>query len=112
LAETWLGLSANPQSTPTQETARAWVTAHASDTAQIEKLDSVLKRNVPAQKTTGLLQRSTTAASISTTAALEHLKNNRALFGPLVVGRLSRHLRELTAHAESKVPSGPLETVS
>src|SRR5699024_5761570 len=112
LAETWLGLAANPQSTPTQETARAWVTAHASDTAQIEKLDSDLIRDVPAQKTTRLLQRSTTAASIYTTAAHEHLKNNRALFGLLVLRRLPQHLREPIAHAASKVRGGPLDTVS
>lgn len=112
LAETWLGLAANPQSTPTQEAARAWVAAHASDTAQIEKLDSVLKRNVPAHRTTGLLQRSTTAASISTTAALEHLKNNRALFGLLVLRRLPQHLRKPIANAASKVRGGPLDTVS
>ena len=112
LADTWLGLAADPQSTPTQETARAWVSAHASDTAQLEKLDSVLKRNVPEHKTTGLLQRSTTAASISTTAALEHLKNNRALFGLLVLRRLPQNLREPIANAASKLRGGPLDTLS
>src|SRR5699024_724130 len=41
LADTWLRLAADPQSTPTQDAGRAWVAEHASDTAQIEKLDSV-----------------------------------------------------------------------
>src|SRR5699024_3943990 len=112
LADTWLGLAADPQSTPTQETARAWVSAHASDTAQLEKLDSVLKRNVPEHKTTGLLQRSTTAASISFTSALEHFKDNRAFFGLLVLRRLPQHLREPIANAASKLRGGPLNTVA
>src|SRR5699024_6650382 len=49
LAETSFALAANTQSTPTPEAARARVTAHASDAAQIEKLDSVLKPHVPAR---------------------------------------------------------------
>lgn len=112
LAQTWLGLAADPHSTPTQATGRAWVSEHASDRAQIEKLDAVLKRNLKEHKTTGLLKRSTTAASISTTAALEHLKNNRALFGLLVLRRLPQHLREPIANAASKARGGPFDTVS
>src|SRR5699024_4144180 len=111
LADTWLGLAADPQSTPTQETARAWVSAHASDTAQLEKLDSVLKRNVPEHKSMGLLKRSTTAASISATAVLDHLRENPALFGLLVLRRLPQHLREPIADAASNVHGGSLGTV-
>src|SRR5699024_5319959 len=47
LSELWLRLSADPNSTPTQHDGRAWVAEHASDTAQIMKLDSVLKRKLP-----------------------------------------------------------------
>src|SRR5699024_10964817 len=42
----------------------------------------------------------------------EHLKNNRALFGLLVLRRLPQHLREPIANAASKVRGGPLDTVS
>src|SRR5699024_8153285 len=45
-------------------------------------------------------------------AALEHLKNNRALFGLLGLRRLPQHLREPIANAASKVRGGPLVTVS
>ena len=112
VAQAWLRLAADPQSTPTQHCGRTWVSEHASDTTQVEKLDSVLKRNLPEHRTTGLLKRSTTAASISATAALEHLKNNRALFGLLVLRRLPQHVREPIANAASKVRGGPLDTVS
>lgn len=112
LAEQWLALAANPRSTSTQKTGRDWVAEHASDRAQIEKLDSVLKQNLNEHKTTGFLRRSTTAASISATAAFEHLKNNRALFGLLVLRRLPQHLREPLATAASKVRGGPLDTIS
>src|SRR5699024_6936658 len=99
VAQTWLRLAADPNSTQTQHRGRAWVWEHASDSTQVEKLDSVLKRNLSENRTTGLLKRSTTAASISATAALEHLKNNRALFGLLVLRRLPQHLREPIANA-------------
>ena len=112
LADIWLRLAEDPQSTPTQDAGRAWVAEHASDTAQIEKLDSVLQRNVHEHKAPSLLKRSTTAASISATAALEHLKNNRALFGLLVLRRLPQHLREPIANAASQVRGGPLDTIS
>src|SRR5699024_7222303 len=47
VAQAWLRLAADPQSTPTQHCGRTWVSEHASDTTQVEKLDSVLKRNLP-----------------------------------------------------------------
>ncbi|WP_082911878.1 glycosyltransferase [Enteractinococcus helveticum] len=112
LANTWLGLAQDPYSTPVQEAGPAWVAEHASDTAQIMKLDSVLKRKLPQKTTTNLLKRSSTAASISATAALEHLKNNRALFGLLVLRRLPQRLREPIATAASNFNGGPLDTVS
>src|SRR5699024_6481342 len=112
LANTWLELAQDPYSTPVQETGPTWVAEHASDTAQIMKLDSVLKRKLPPKPTTNFLKRSSTAASISATAALEHLKNNRALFGLLVLRRLPQRLREPIATAASNVNGGPLDTVS
>ncbi|GAA4473689.1 hypothetical protein GCM10023190_06240 [Enteractinococcus fodinae] len=112
LAALWLRLAADPQSTPTQHEGRAWVAAHASDTAQVMKLDSVLKRKLPQKQNTSLLKRSSTAASISATAALEHLKNNRALFGLLVLRRLPQRLREPIASAAASVSGGPLDTLS
>lgn len=111
LARTWLDLADDLHSTPTQATGRAWVSEHASDTAQIEKLDSVLQRNLKEHKTTGLLKRSTAAASISVTAALDHLKDNPALFGLLVLRRLPQHLRDPIAGAVARVHGGPLGTV-
>ncbi len=112
LAETWLRLAQDPQSTPTQLAGRAWVAEHASDTAQIMKLDSVLKRKLSQKPTTSIFKRSSTAASISATAALEHLKNNRALFGLLVLRRLPQRLREPIATFASSFDGGPLDTIS
>ena len=112
LAALWLRLAADPTSTPTQHQGRAWVAEHASDTAQVMKLDSVLKRKLPQKQHTSLLKRSSTAASISATAALEHLKNNRALFGLLVLRRLPQRLREPIASAAATVSGGPLDTLS
>lgn len=112
LAALWLRLAADPTSTPTQYEGRAWVAEHASDTAQVMKLDSVLKRKLPQKQHTSLLKRSSTAASISATAALEHLKNNRALFGLLVLRRLPQRLREPIASAAATVSGGPLDTLS
>ena len=55
LAETWLGLAANPQSTPTQETASCLgYGPRIRCSTNREKLDSVLQRNVPAQKNHGV----------------------------------------------------------
>lgn len=112
LAALWLRLAADPHSTPTQHKGRAWVAEHASDTAQVMKLDSVLKRKLPQKQNTSLLKRSSTAASISATAALEHLKNNRALFGLLVLRRLPQRLREPIANAAAAVRGGPFDTLS
>jgi len=112
LAELWLRLAADPNSTPTQYAGRAWVAEHASDTAQIMKLDSVLKRILPPKDNTSLLKRSSTAASISATAALEHLKHNRALFGLLVLRRLPQKVREPIASVAAQLSGGPLDTVS
>src|SRR5690625_2600666 len=112
LADTWLRLAKDPHSTPAQQAGRIWVAEHASDTAQITKLDSVLKRKLPKNETTSFLKRSSTAASISSTAALEHLKNNRALFGLLVLRRLPQRLRDPIANAAATVSGGPLDTLS
>ena len=112
LADIWLRLADDPNSTPTQQAGRAWVAEHASDTAQVMKLDSVLKRKLPQKQNTSLLKRSSTAASISATAALEHLKNNRALFGLLVLRRLPQRLREPIANAAASISGGPFDTVS
>lgn len=112
LADTWLRLAQDPHSTPTQHAGRQWVAEHASDTAQVMKLDYVLKRQLPQKAPTSILQRSSTAASISATAALEHLKDNRALFGLLVLRRLPQRLREPIAKAIASLNGGPLDTVS
>ena len=112
LADTWLRLAQDVHSTPTQEAGPSWVAEHASDTAQVMKLDSVLKRKLPQKTNTSFLKRSSTAASISATAALEHLKNNRALFGLLVLRRLPQRLREPIATVASNFNGGPLDTVS
>ncbi|GAA4119641.1 glycosyltransferase [Enteractinococcus coprophilus] len=112
LADTWLRLAQDAHSTPTQKAGQAWVAEHASDTAQVMKLDSVLKRKLPQKTNTSFLKRSSTAASISATAALEHLKNNRALFGLLVLRRLPQRLREPIAMVASNFNGGPLDTVS
>lgn len=112
LADLWLQLAVDPSSTPTQHTGRRWVAEHASDTAQVTKLDSVLKRKLPQKEASSILKRSSTAASISATAALEHLKNNRALFGLLVLRRLPQRLREPIAHVASTISGGPLDTVA
>src|SRR5699024_5933344 len=112
LANTWLELAQDPYSTPAQEAGPTWVAEHASDTAQIMKLDSVLKRKLPQKTTTNFLKRSSTAASISATAALEHLKDNRALFGLLVLRRMPPRLREPVARVAASLNGGPLNTVS
>jgi glycosyltransferase involved in cell wall biosynthesis len=112
LAEIWLRLADDPRSTPTQPSGRAWVAKHASDTAQIMKLDSVLKRILPAKASHSFLDRFSRAASISVGSAMEHLKDNRALFGLLVLRRLPQKMRDPIAKAASHLKGGPLDTVS
>lgn len=112
LAATWLRLARDLYSTPTQEAGPAWVAEHASDTAQVMKLDSVLKRRLPDTQNSSIVKRSSTAASISATAALEHLKDNKALFGLLVLRRLPQRLREPVARAAASLNGGPLNVVS
>src|SRR5699024_8155334 len=111
LAQTWLALAADPQSTPTQNTGRAWAVEHASGRTQIEKLDAVLTQNLKDHRTTGLLKRSIIAASISATAALEHLRDNPALFGLLVLRRMPQRLRGPLATAASRIGGGPFGTI-
>jgi glycosyltransferase involved in cell wall biosynthesis len=111
LAAAWLRLASDPRSTPTQYAGRAWVAQNASDTAQIMRLDTVLKQQLSQDKDTSLLKRYATAASISATAACEHLKDNRALFGLLVLRRLPQSLRKPLAKVATKAGKG-IHTVS